>query len=228
MSVIVKGYDAVLPVTLKKNKETFPIDSGAVIKAVIVDVDHTEKLSQEVTIDKNAEGTDLTNSLIIVQFTEAQTAAITTTGNALLEISVDDEDRLPQHQLRGRSGDEDPAEEPQRLRGRKVPGEPHLPEGRHGGHEPLQDLPQCPGVQCLRPRHQAGYSGQWSACRESRPETGRRDSGRRPGDCVRSRGRRDTGSARLFRAGLEREGCPGPARRCPDKDPRLHPHARGG
>ena len=95
MSVIVLGYDAVLPITLKKNRETFEIDANAVIKAAIVSMDHTEKLLSEVTIDNTAAGTDLSNSIIVVELTESQTGSMTYTGNALLEISVDDENRLP-------------------------------------------------------------------------------------------------------------------------------------
>ena len=90
IATITTGDDSNLPVQLKKDNATFVIDAGAVIKAVITTTDSSSTLSETITIDNLATGTDLSNSLIIVNFTPAQTGAITTYGTALLEIQVDD------------------------------------------------------------------------------------------------------------------------------------------
>lgn len=88
MSVIVLGDDSEVPVTLKKNKATFSIDAGAVIKAAVVNTDRDTVIAGPVTVNNNATGSDLANSLIVVEFTEEETGAITVEGDALLEIQV--------------------------------------------------------------------------------------------------------------------------------------------
>lgn len=94
MAIITTGDYAGIPVTLKKNGSTFVISGAAVIKAVLTNKDRSTIISPEVTISNVAAGTDLNNSLIIVEFTEAQTAAITETGECYLEIQVADDKPL--------------------------------------------------------------------------------------------------------------------------------------
>ena len=90
MAIITTGDRAKIPVTLKRDGATFVIGGSAVIKAVLTDLDRTTVISGEVTISNVATGTDLANSKIIVEFTKAETAAITQTGDAYLEVQVDE------------------------------------------------------------------------------------------------------------------------------------------
>jgi len=90
MAIITKGDPVEIPVTLKKNGNTFVISGDAVIKAVLTKIDRATIISTEVTVNKSATGTDLAKSLIIVEFTEEQSAAITYIGDVYLEIQVAD------------------------------------------------------------------------------------------------------------------------------------------
>lgn len=90
MFVIVLGDDSGLNLTLKKNKKTFAISADAVINASIVNVDHSEVLAGPITIDKSVPGTNLDQSLIVVEFTGAETESILAEGDALIEVQVDD------------------------------------------------------------------------------------------------------------------------------------------
>ena len=99
---IVKGDGTEILVRLEKiiNEVTFNfvIDVNADIKAVLTTISGDKVISDIITINNNAAGTDLTNSLIIVEFTSLQTRAIEDIGrlpgNALLEIQVDDEKKF--------------------------------------------------------------------------------------------------------------------------------------
>ena len=98
MSIITTGDDAAIPVQLKKKvsgkKVSFNIDAGATIKAVLVSLDRETILSGVVTLNNAATGTDLSTSLVVVEFTEVETTAITATGEALLEVQVNDGGKL--------------------------------------------------------------------------------------------------------------------------------------
>lgn len=87
---IVKGDDVSLPVALTKDGATFAIDAGATVRAAIVDMGHQALLMAAVTLDSAAVGADWSTSLVVVEMTAAQTAAITEVGNAFIEIEVDD------------------------------------------------------------------------------------------------------------------------------------------
>jgi len=93
MAIITTGDHTNIPVTLKKNGKTFTISSGAVIKAVITNTARNAVISPEVIIDNNATGTDLANSLIVVEFNETESSAITQLNDAMLEIQVADPEK---------------------------------------------------------------------------------------------------------------------------------------
>ena len=97
MATIVTGDDVSIPTTLKKNNATFTINGGATVRAAIVTQDRETVLVAATAVNLSASGTDLANSLIIVEFTSVQTAAIATAYSdssvyrkALVEIEVDD------------------------------------------------------------------------------------------------------------------------------------------
>jgi len=94
MAIIVTGDDPALPVTLKKSKAVFAIAPTATVQASVVSVDKLTTLIPPITCDNAATGADWANSLVMVEFTSAQTAAISATGEALLEIQVDDGGKL--------------------------------------------------------------------------------------------------------------------------------------
>ena len=91
---VVTGDDLNLPITLKKNSETFEIASGATITAALVSANRfPKKLGTAVTVDKDVVGTDLTASKIILQFNAAETATWPE-GDWRFEIEVDDGGKL--------------------------------------------------------------------------------------------------------------------------------------
>lgn len=94
MGTITTGDDVALPVQLKKNNASFVINAGATIKAAVINSDGTRVLSEVVTLNNLATGADLANSLVVAEFTSAQTAAIKEYGSAILEIQVDDSGKL--------------------------------------------------------------------------------------------------------------------------------------
>ncbi len=90
MTIITTGDYSKIPVTLKRDSSTFTISDSAVIKAVLTDLDRSTVISPEVTINNSATGSDLANSKFIVEFTKSETLAITKTGEAYLEVQVED------------------------------------------------------------------------------------------------------------------------------------------
>jgi len=86
---IVSGDDVSLSVTLKKNGSTFDMSGATSVKASVVSENHTNIFIAAVTQTEVA-GADWANSLVVVNFTSAQTAAMTFQGRASLEIEVDD------------------------------------------------------------------------------------------------------------------------------------------
>jgi hypothetical protein len=90
MIQIVKGDDRVLPLQLYKDEATFAIDVGATVRAAIVNPAHTTLLMAPVTLDNAAVGADWSASLVVMEITSAQSALISETGNAVIEIEVND------------------------------------------------------------------------------------------------------------------------------------------
>lgn len=88
--ILVTGDDTSLSVTLKKNGQTFNIDTGATVQASLVTPNHIKTIMNPVGVLSTATGADWTNSLIVIELTSAETGAITDYGDALLEIQVDD------------------------------------------------------------------------------------------------------------------------------------------
>lgn len=88
---IVSGDDVIMPVTLRKNGNTFNIDAGAEVKASVISKSKSTTLIQPVTLSSGASGADWANSLVIVSFSSSDTANITKFGDATLEIQVNQE-----------------------------------------------------------------------------------------------------------------------------------------
>jgi hypothetical protein len=87
---IVTGDDVAISSTLKRNGSTFLISPTATVSASLIKTDHSTILLGPVDQVSTASGADWSNSLVIVEFTSAQTGAITYTGEALLEVQVND------------------------------------------------------------------------------------------------------------------------------------------
>ena len=93
---ITTGDDAKLYVTCNLNGlSTTAIDSGATITASITDNDKATLISS-VSVPESNSGSDWSNRLVAVYFTSAQTS-ITTYGEAILEIQIDDGGKLTWH-----------------------------------------------------------------------------------------------------------------------------------
>lgn len=103
MYELVTGDDVSIPVTLKQGADvaslaTFTINPSATVTACIVSTGKNEQYSAEVTCNNAATGADWANSLVIVEFTSAQTNAITHVGTAMLEIQVNDSGKTTYYQ----------------------------------------------------------------------------------------------------------------------------------
>lgn len=90
MTIITTGDYVDVPFQAKKNGATFVISGTAVIKAVLTNKDRQTLISPEVNVNLLAPGTDLLNSLVIVEFTEVESAAITELGECYLEVQIAD------------------------------------------------------------------------------------------------------------------------------------------
>ena len=90
MSEIVTGDDSVIPVELTKDGLSFIIDPGATVLATVTNKTNKATLIPVTAVLESAPGSDWENSLIMVGFSSEQTSAVTSTGNCLLEIQVDD------------------------------------------------------------------------------------------------------------------------------------------
>lgn len=91
---IVTGDDATLPVVLTKDGQTFTIDPAAQIFAAVTDRTKKKTILASTPVSELAPGSDWANSLIVVVFSSVNTAAVTYTGRAVLEIQVDDNGKL--------------------------------------------------------------------------------------------------------------------------------------
>lgn len=99
MTEIVTGDDSNLPVNLYKKDATgtdisFTIAPTATVKASLISADKAQVLIAPVTCLEAAAGADWANSLVIIPFTSADTVGVKVTGDALVEIQVDDGGKL--------------------------------------------------------------------------------------------------------------------------------------
>jgi len=95
MFILITGDDIEIPCNLEKEGKPFIISPSGTAKAVITTLDRTAIISTEVSVDMGALGTDLANSLIVVEFTKAESAAIALLaepfyGEAILEVQLSD------------------------------------------------------------------------------------------------------------------------------------------
>ena len=86
--IVVIGDDVSLFLTLKKDDATFAVAAGDTVEAALVSVDHQTLVMAAVVQSDLTTGADWANSLIAIEFTEAQTMAITKEGNALVAVQV--------------------------------------------------------------------------------------------------------------------------------------------
>ena len=94
---IITGDDVSIPIELTKGGATFVIDPGATVQAAVTARKHKNDAGDVyITAQPVTEvvGSDWPNSLLVVEFTSAQTAAINRNGDATLEIQVDDGGKL--------------------------------------------------------------------------------------------------------------------------------------
>lgn len=94
MTRVVTGNDFALGVKLTKDKKTFEIPTGSVVKAALVSPNHDVMRAGPVNVPSDTPGSDWTNSLVIVKFTAADTQPINKYGPALLEIELTDPDGI--------------------------------------------------------------------------------------------------------------------------------------
>ena len=92
---IVTGDALAIPAQCQKDGAAFVIDPGATVEAAIVNSSRSTVLAGPVTCSSLTTGADWANSLVIAEFTEAQSAAIevdegTGREKVYLEIQVDD------------------------------------------------------------------------------------------------------------------------------------------
>jgi len=86
---ITTGDDVSIAATLTKDGASFTIDPGDTVEASIVSRYKSTVLISPVAQSSSANGADWANSLVVVNFTSAQTA-VDFAGLAFLEVQVDD------------------------------------------------------------------------------------------------------------------------------------------
>lgn len=97
MANLITGDDFSSPQTLRKDGQTFSIDSGATVKVRVVTTDHCDALSEEVVLDNGDVGSDWDNSVVMVNIPSAITSQIEIIGGsmpAIIETQVDDGGKL--------------------------------------------------------------------------------------------------------------------------------------
>ena len=90
MTRIVTGNDFALGVKLTKDKKTFEIPTGSIVKAAVVSSNYDVLRAGPVNVPPDTPGSDWLNSLVIVKFTASDTGMINKYGPAQLEIEVTD------------------------------------------------------------------------------------------------------------------------------------------
>ena len=92
MPLITTGDDVAIPVTLRKNGQTFAIGAEASVRAVLVPLSRSHALCDPVETDSSVPGSDWAHSLVVIEIPSAVSLGIEVPdgGRALLEIQVDD------------------------------------------------------------------------------------------------------------------------------------------
>lgn len=95
MYILTTGDDVSIPCRLRRKYANFLISGGATGAAVITSLDRETTISAQVTINTAAAGTNLAESLIIVEFTKVESSAIQLGGipfygEAILEVQLSD------------------------------------------------------------------------------------------------------------------------------------------
>ena len=91
---LVVGDDASFALTLLKDGTTFSIDPGASVQAALVSYDHSRLLMSGVSQSYIDPLSDWDNSIVNVRLEADDTAAITETGSAFVELQVNDGGKL--------------------------------------------------------------------------------------------------------------------------------------
>lgn len=95
---IVTGDPVIRAIDLTKVTDageiSFSIATGASVKAAVVAIDRSEKYTADATLSPSATGSDWPNSRVIVNIPKTETADISITGEAYIEIQVIDSDEL--------------------------------------------------------------------------------------------------------------------------------------
>jgi hypothetical protein len=88
-SELLTGDDWALQCTFTENGAPLDLSGAADISAAIIAQDGTTQIDATVQ-SPTAQGADWANGIVVVSFTAAQTAAMTTLGHHLLEVQVTD------------------------------------------------------------------------------------------------------------------------------------------
>jgi hypothetical protein len=92
--LVVTGDDFSVQVQLKRGIEgataPFTISGTGSVKARLVSVDHKQTYTAEVSQIRDLPGADWSNSLVVINFSASDTAAIIYQGKAKIEIQVTD------------------------------------------------------------------------------------------------------------------------------------------
>lgn len=85
---LVTGDDFLVPVTLTIDDAAFDMSGATSVLARVVSADHAQALTAEVAQSSGASGASWSAALVVVAFAAADTAAISATGLANIEIQV--------------------------------------------------------------------------------------------------------------------------------------------
>jgi len=90
MSALIKtGYGARIRCDITADKAAFNIPSSTVVKATLISLDGDRVLIPSVTCSDASSGADWATSKVMVEFNEAETAAVAEMGGANIELQVD-------------------------------------------------------------------------------------------------------------------------------------------
>jgi len=90
---LVTGDSPSYALTAKQDGAVFAIDSGATVRARIVDI-NKNALTDIITLSSATTGADWPNSLIVAQFLKASTELITYYGKGYIELEINDNAEL--------------------------------------------------------------------------------------------------------------------------------------
>jgi len=90
MATLVRGDDLNFPAVLRKDGATFSIDTGAIVACNFIEkASGLKMLPTAIPVLLATSGSDWPNSKVIVAV-DAETSALLTPGQAIMEIQVDD------------------------------------------------------------------------------------------------------------------------------------------